>query len=371
MKLVRDNVASGDLQLPVAITLPDLPISNDLRPAEAYGKTLAQQFREAFPTVAFTGGLERAMHNGGVKGLKHPELVSSFLEGHEQFEFLTTPVDDFFKTKPRPDMDELAQDEELRLELKGIQRVFKLAPNFEATDELLADDLHSASKIYRMGETEFVRTYADRPGFTRATAHLAWNRAADTHAAVLTIVGELQALDAEGLPLALLNGNEAVAKFPNWNNLFKTGDLCECEQCRSVYSPAAYFADLLMFLKERKAKDPAQTVKDILFQRRPDLGYLELNCENANTALPYIDVVCEVLEDVVDATGENDLELAGLSTIPDASAATKANVAAAFAAQGVSLGDDFTLSQVKPADPNLWVAHGDAVTYLLKKKGYA
>lgn len=88
---------------------------------------------------------------------------------------------------------------------------------------MLADGLHSASKIYRMGETEFERAYADRPGFTRETARLAWNRAADTHAAVLTIVGELQALDADGMPTALLNGNEAVADFPNWNNLFKTG----------------------------------------------------------------------------------------------------------------------------------------------------
>lgn len=237
VKLVRDNVASGDLQLPADITLPELPISNDVRPAEAYGKILAQQFREAFPTTAFTGGLERAMHNGGVKGLKHPELVGSFLDGHEQFEFLTTPVDDFFKTKLSPDSDELAQDEELRLELKGIQRVFKLAPNFEATDELLADDLHSASKIYRMGETEFVRAYADRPGFTPESARLAWNRAADTHAAVLTMVGELQALDADGLPLALLNGNEEVAKFPNCATLFASSTSSMRERTRQSFSP--------------------------------------------------------------------------------------------------------------------------------------
>ena len=117
--------------------------------------------------------------------------------------------------------------------------------------------------------------------------------------------------------MALKNSNEALSTFPNWNNLFKTGDLCECEHCRSVLSPAAYFADLLMFLKDRKAKLPAawrsQPVKDILFDRRPDLGFLELNCENALTPLPYIDVVCEVLEDVVDAAGENDLELPGFT----------------------------------------------------------
>ena len=120
VRLVRDNVASGDMQLPVDVALPDLPITTDVHPAEAYGKILAQQFREAFPTTAFTGGLDRAMHNGGVKGVKLPELVGRFLEGHEQFEFLTTPVDDFFETKLRPDMNDLAHDEALRLELKGI-----------------------------------------------------------------------------------------------------------------------------------------------------------------------------------------------------------------------------------------------------------
>ena len=221
-----------------------------------------------------------------------------------------------------------------RLEVKAVQRVFKLAPTFEATDALLADDLHSAQQIYRLGESEFVRRYAGRPGFTAESARLAWNRAADTHAAVLTVVADLKALEAEALPLALQNGNEALSTFPNWNNLFKTGDLCECEHCRSVLSPAAYFADLLMFLKDRKATNPADptSVKDILFSRRPDLGFLELNCDNALTPLPYIDVVCEVLEDVV-AAGENDLELPGFTAMPADPVAAKAAVAAAFAAQ--------------------------------------
>jgi receptor-binding and translocation channel-forming TcA subunit of Tc toxin/ABC toxin-like protein/neuraminidase-like protein len=387
VKLAKENVASGDLRLPIEIAPPEVTAPVEMRPAEAYGKMLERQFREAFPTTAFAGGLERALNNGGARGVKRPELLAGFLGAHEEFEFLNTPVDDFLNNKLRPEQKHLAQDENFRQELKAAQRVFKLAPTFEASDALLADDLHSAQKIYRMGESEFARNYAERPGFTAETARRVWNRAAETHAAALTIVGELQAMEAEGLPSALLNqakalpsaqfnkadglpvalldNNAAIEQLPNWNNLFKAGDLCECEHCRSVYSPAAYFADLLMFLKERKAKNPAQTVKDILFERRPDLGYIELNCENALTPLPYIDVVCEVLEDVV-ADGANDLELAGLTSIPDASPATKAAVASAFAAEGVSLGADFTLSQIGAGDR--WVTHGDSVTYLLKKK---
>jgi hypothetical protein len=183
-----------------------------------------------------------------------------------------------------------------------------------------------------------------------------------------------KAFEVEGLPQVLKNGNEALSTFPNWNNLFKTGDLCECEHCRSVLGPAAYFADLLMFLKDRKGKNPANTVKDILFKRRADLGFLELNCDNALTPLPYIDVVCEVLEDAVDATGENDLEL--IPTLPAPGVGLETAVKNIFknaftdplndGKEKIELGDNFSLSQVN-SDQS--VVHSDNVTYLLKKKG--
>src|SRR5690606_38327561 len=41
------------------------------------------------------------------------------------------------------------------------------------------------------------------------------------------------------------------------------------------------------------------TVLERLFKRRPDLGNIELDCENSHTLLPYIDLVNEVLEDAV------------------------------------------------------------------------
>jgi hypothetical protein len=143
--------------------------------------------------------------------------------------------------------------------------------------------------------------------------------------------------------MVLKNNSEALATFPNWENLFQSGDICHCEHCRSVLSPAAYFTDLLMFLRDRNAANPAFTVKDILFKRRPDLGYLELNCENALTTLPYVDVVCEVLERVA-AAGESDVELTGFDAMPAGVAAAKAAVAALSAS--INVGTEFTLSQV-------------------------
>lgn len=376
-RLVEAKHAAGELTLPFEIG--QLVGQSQLSAAEVYGKTLARQFREAFPTMAFAGGLQRAMTDGGPRGLSEGPALMAFLERHKDFDLLRSSVDDFLKTRAAAADNRLLRDDGFRLELKAVQRVFKLAPTFEATDALLAGNLHSAQQIYRLGQSEFVRSYTGSAGFTAESARLAWNRAADTHAAALTIVADLKARDAEGLPAVLKNNNAALSTFPNWNNLFKTGDLCECEHCRSVLGPAAYFADLLMFLKDRKSAKPGLTVKEILFGRRPDLGYIELNCDNALTPFPYVDTVCEVLEDAVDDTDNNDLELVGLNAInTPPTAADKTAVATAFqnafadpindGKEHIELGADFSLSQVLPSDPHRWVVHGDDVTYLLKKK---
>lgn len=372
--LIEREHKSGALKLPLG--LGDAAMGLPLPEAELYAKSLEREFREAFPTAAFAGGLDRALRNGGARGMRHAEALSRVLERHPEFDFLRTSVDEFLSNGARAEFQTLAKDESFRSELKAVQRVFKLTPTFEATDAMLADGVHSAQMVYRMGVSEFVRRYGAHAGFSEVSARAAWNRAADTHAAVLTIIGDLKALDAETLPRALQTGSNAVTNFPNWESLFQSGDSCQCEHCRSVLSPAAYFTDLLLFLRDRG-------VKDILFKRRPDLGYLELNCENALTTLPYVDVVCEVLERAIDASGDNDLVLTGFTAMPGDEAARNSAVASAFRAaledtdgpnadkEKAALGDHFSLSQVHPDDPNLWVVHGDNATYLLKKKGTA
>jgi hypothetical protein len=363
VELIKQKRAAGELRLPINIGEVTAQIS--FPEAEVYAKALERQFREAFPTTAFAGGLERALQNGGARGLRQAERLAKFLDVHQGFELLNTSVDDFLENNLVPEFREFKEDEDFKLELKAVQRVFKLAPTFEAADELMADEIHCAQQVYRLGETQFVQRYTGRAGFTAESARLAWNRAADTHAAALTIIGDLKALDGESIPIALKNGAGSLATFPNFNNLFKTGDFCECEQCRSALSPAAYFADLLMFLKDRYWN--GVSVKDILFRRRADLGFLELSCDNAQTPLPYIDVVCEALEDVV-AAGQNDIELPRFTAMPADPADAKRAVFVAFLKQNISLGADFSLSQVRPGDPDRWVAHGDDITYLLKKK---
>src|SRR5687768_10255941 len=84
--------------------------------------------------------------------------------------------------------------------------------------------------------------------------------------------------------------------IPNYEKLFGSADICECMHCRSVYSPAAYFVDILRFLKNSKENDENKSPLDVLLKRRPDLAHLPLTCENTNTIIPYIDLANEVME---------------------------------------------------------------------------
>ncbi|WP_235826049.1 hypothetical protein [Candidatus Frankia alpina] len=86
--------------------------------------------------------------------------------------------------------------------------------------------------------------------------------------------------------------------------LFADLDTCVCDDCRSVYSPAAYFVELLQYLRNNNLDDDPKyagtgiegTALGMLLRRRPDLADLELTCENTFTVLPYLDLATEVME---------------------------------------------------------------------------
>ncbi len=103
--------------------------------------------------------------------------------------------------------------------------------------------------------------------------------------------------------------NTALEKHNlSWDLLFGDADYCECEHCESMYSPSAYFVDLLEYLRKSGVgdtgdpRDPAtikKTPLGVLLDRRPDLSCLELTCKNTLTEIPYVDLANEVMENYV------------------------------------------------------------------------
>jgi hypothetical protein len=90
---------------------------------------------------------------------------------------------------------------------------------------------------------------------------------------------------------------QALDRDPSLATLFGSQDYCATDDCTSVLSPAAYLCDLLMWL--RNHLQGTQTALDVLDSRRPDIRHLLLNCPNADTELPYIDLVNELLADKI------------------------------------------------------------------------
>ncbi len=82
--------------------------------------------------------------------------------------------------------------------------------------------------------------------------------------------------------------------LPDYETLFGALDFKEGDEARSVYSPAAYLADLLQMM------DDEFTSTDDVKSRRSDIRQILLDSENTYEEIPYLEIVNEVLESKVD-----------------------------------------------------------------------
>lgn len=232
--------------------------------------------------------------------------VAGFFEDHPEVDLRSTRVDSY--------LAENGEDisNELRDSLRSVQRVFNVAPRHDksqAMRTLLADDVDSAHAIQRIGKAAFLRRYKGELGdgqteqiYAQARSMTAITQNLYAHHTSQRNGPSTYAID--GPPEANENSDRvADGGIPELEELelFRSLELCECEQCRSIYSPAAYLVDLLAWLKERR---PDGEMLDVLTERRPDIVKTDLTCENTNTTLPYVDLVNEVLEEEVAPNGE-------------------------------------------------------------------
>jgi hypothetical protein len=225
--------------------------------------------------------------------------VHSFLSEAPGFDFASSRVHDF-----DDEIKGVAGDEfdGVKAELLKLQRIFQVSPSPDAMAALHREDLHSAYTIANIPQKAFLEQYGDALGGTGAAF------AIHQRASHVTARNELTAMTmldytSDTVPAFAMGGAEAAEalvllqeRLPNYAELFGSPDLCECKHCRSVYSPAAYFVDLLRFLWRGTPNGAGDSPLDVLLARRPDLAYLPLTCENTNTEIPYVDLAAEVME---------------------------------------------------------------------------
>lgn len=93
----------------------------------------------------------------------------------------------------------------------------------------------------------------------------------------------------------------------NLTELFHDLDSESCDDCNSVTCPAAYFVELLQFLRNNNIQEGHTHLSSAvggtplghLLARRPDLENLELTCANTTVLLPYLDLANEAMESYV------------------------------------------------------------------------
>ena len=318
---------------------------------------LAQTIENKFPTEVIAHRLLRA-EESPTEPLRL--FFANFLESEISFDLCTTHLHDFVQKHPILLKDVAPEEHKSVIEqLKPIQRVRKLTANAAQMDRLRAAGIHSAAQIARMGRNAFVQLYADVREMDAAAAALIHEKAQHTTAVALNLLAEYHAAFNSTQMAALPNPLRKI-EIPDLEVLFGSFDLCDCAECRTVLSPAAYLTDILHFLADCKTLDangniiantsPPQTLLD----RRPDLAEIELTCPNTNVPLPYIDLVNEVLEDAI---APRKFEI-----IPWAELWTELNnrilsprLRQAFALAGFPLTADALILALQPKDPaNEW-----------------
>ncbi len=89
-----------------------------------------------------------------------------------------------------------------------------------------------------------------------------------------------------------------IKDLPGYEELFGALDFKKGDEARSVYSPAAYLADLLQLIDDFFENADHR-------ERRPDIDNIRLDGENTFTPLPYLDIVIELLEKAAEADGKD------------------------------------------------------------------
>ncbi|PTN11846.1 neuraminidase-like domain-containing protein [Nitrosomonas aestuarii] len=287
-----------------------------------------------------------------VNMIKDPEIpilndavganVASVLVKQPDFNIRTTSIYELFKNEAVWKGIPVESQEAVKMQFKNLQRIAAVSPLADAVPVLFNANLQSAMRIAALPKAQFIAALdeSDLDENTLLQIHdnaqqaqvrnehfLMSIREAAQPTGVAMIdksLGLTEHAAAKNLrPVgAAVVETQSVADQLNenilkhnlsWDLLFGDADFCECGECNSVYSAAAYYVELLNFLRNNNLdpdaggsiaikfnpKDISDTPLEKLFDRRPDLGCLELTCQNTNTLIPYVDLVNEVMENYV------------------------------------------------------------------------
>lgn len=273
--------------------------------ARRQASLIVRRFERRYPTAAFSAQLARRQP----EEVPQAAAVAELLNAHPDFDLATHRLRPFLRAA---DEDPQAVDATVLEAAETLQRLFQLTGDYRKSEGLLKAGFRSSADIVAAGRSNFIEAASSQAGMEPSEAEAVFATASQRNVAALMLATELRSLSQPMVMEAAATGTAVsrqlaaiVADQPDLRVLFGSNDACACRQCRSIYGPAAYLADALRFLRQRRARNtlvnPSVPInpKTVLFERRPDLGEIDLNCANAETPVPHIDIVCELLEEAI------------------------------------------------------------------------
>ncbi|MEP7231867.1 MAG: neuraminidase-like domain-containing protein [Ginsengibacter sp.] len=236
------------------------------------------------------------------------DLLSRFFEkettrdDEERFDIRTSPVTTYLETHAERVFDGIQANEQklLKSQLQRLQRAFRLSADSDQAEKLMELKLDSAFHVTRFSPEHFATEYGEKlGGYDRAI--LVYGRAEQVTGTMLYLFTNLwdgvnNAQPRVMKPSSAADKRPALKELPEYKDLFGSLDMCDCCECQSFFSPAAYFVDQMHMLD---VPPVATNPLEFLLRRRPDLAFIQLTCENTNTLIPYVDLVTEILESFI------------------------------------------------------------------------
>jgi len=297
----------------------DFPGDTPEEKIDLYTRSVIGVVQGAFPTETVANIISKVpdLHLDGFSSsvfalfLNRATDTTNVVPAGEEFDIGSTHIDTFIGKHGDKVIAGLNGGEvdkaKLIAQVKRAQRLFQVSTSPETFQVLMESKLNSANDMAKLPPISLIEKFGDK--IDAHTIGLIHQRSIAASAAGLHMALQVYQSVTDAHPMVVGSG---LKELPNWATLFGSMELCDCQHCSSVYSPAAYFVDLLEFLRKSSYNEQGWTPLDVLVGnyenpdptnhlpgKRPDLVHIPLTCENTNTSIPYIDLVNEVLESYI------------------------------------------------------------------------
>ncbi|MFQ1702412.1 neuraminidase-like domain-containing protein [Loktanella agnita] len=236
------------------------------------------------------------------------DAASRFHEENPDFDLLNHDFYDPAGDGPREYSD--SHDTATVAVLSAQQRVARLTSDPHVARQLIKHRLDSAHAVAQVPRHRFVQGAVEHLEVTQEEAAAIYDRATSIKAAVKHFVTDVRTTHASPHFQAIQKGQidaqyQKLVDMPNYQSLFGGLNFCACEHCSSIFSPAAYFLDMMRiaddYITDPNTTKASDNIPDdlLLSSRRPDLFNLQLTCSNTNLPIPTLTIANQVMEQVV------------------------------------------------------------------------